>query len=356
MLYYTTMKKANQIFWSTLTVLLVAVGTGCNTTPLRQEEPAAEPVFQAADKAVKTRAAGLKKILSRMKYRGTAVSLSAYRSRINPGNEIMKLVTELGFNRLYCSISSETELSNELKELIITAKQAGIPVILSVRQGDFRHRARGNALLRFLLPQYRKLPDLAEDIAAFNDSLPEDAKLAGVMVRFEPHLLTASNGADRIPGLHYIWSDQTFGPGLDNDKLVELSIELLQKMKKNLKGLPLMIELPDLYPLWAAEKKLTKGRVADFAGFDGVMLQCTGNRPREILQKISGKFTGVKNMQAVIPIAGHTSVRSGALRRRDWNDLLRATGYVVNSLRKLNCSGIVLRPLSELGFMILEQD
>lgn len=339
-----------------MTAVLLAAGTGCNTTPLREEKPAAVPVLQAGNKEVKSRAAALKKAISPMKYRGVGVSLSAYRSRTAPGSRIVQLAKDLGFNRIYCSISSESELSADLEELIITAKQAGMPVFLAVRQGDFRHRARGNAFLRSLLPQYRKLPDLAEDIEKFNRSLPDDTKLAGVMVRFEPHLLTASNGADKIPGLYYIWSDQTFGPGLDNDKLVEQSIILLHEMKKNLNGVPLTVELPDLYPRWAAEKKLTKGNVADFAGFDGVMLQCTGNRPREILQKISGRFTGVKNMQAVIPIAGHTSVRTGALRRRNWNDLVRITGYVVNSLRKMKCSGIILRPLSELGFMILEQD
>ena len=63
-----------------------------------------------------------------------------------------------------------------------------------------------------------------------------------------------------------------------------------------------------------------------------------------------------KDMLAVIPVADHTSVRSGALRRRDWNDLVKSLGYFINSSRKMNCSGVVIRPLSEVGYMLLEQD
>lgn len=356
MLYYGTMKRNTDIILLLLALLLLAGCAGCNTTPQRVEKAALLPLLQVSDSTAVKRATALKKVLAPMKERGAGITLSAYRNRILPEKTVLEAVKKLGFNRIYCSISSESELGDDLKRLVVSAASAGIPVYLAVRQGDFQHRFRGNAFIRSLLPQYRRLPDLAEDIADFNDSLPADAKLAGVAVRFEPHLFTAENGADRIPGLHYIWSDVTFGIGLDNDKLTELSVKLLHKMKKNLKKLPLFVELPDFYPVWVAEKKLSKGKAADFAGLDGVMIQCTGNKPREIVRKFSEASGKNKNIQAVIPLAGHTSVRTGALRRRDWNDLTRSAGYIVDSLRKMNCSGVVLRPLSELGFMILEQD
>ena len=63
------------------------------------------------------------------------------------------MVKLLGFNRVYCYISSETELGDELKDLLLNASSANIPVELVIRQGDFRHRLRGNALVRMLLPQ-----------------------------------------------------------------------------------------------------------------------------------------------------------------------------------------------------------
>ena len=141
-----------------------------------------------------------------------------------------------------------------------------------------------------------------------------------------------------------------------NDKLVELSMEQLKKMKAKLKNLPLSIELPDFYPAWVREGKLSKGSVKDLAAIGKVMLQCSGNQPSQLVTRSAAAMKEGKNMVAVIPVAGHTSVNSGALRRRDWNDLVRALGYFVNSTRKQNCSGVIIRPLSELGYMLLEQD
>ena len=330
---------------------------GCNSTPVRQDECALLPFTQAEKAAVKTRAAALKKALGKLPVRGAGISLNAYRNTHRPAQQIISFVKQLGFNRISCYISSETELNDALEELVISASQAKIPVYLMLRQGDFKHRFRGNALVRKFLPQFRTLPDLAADITAFNDALPEKAKLAGVTVRFEPHLFTYANGADKIPGLPYIWNNTTFGAGLDNDKLTELSLAQLRKMKKELKGLPLSVELPDFYPAWAAGKKLTKGAVRDFKEIGEVFIQCSGNRPTELLQKSREALKGAPNTTvAVIPLAGHTSVNDGALRRRNWDDFVRAVDLFINSTRKNNCSGVILRPLSELGYMLLEQD
>lgn len=314
------------------------------------------PVNQAQKKIIERRAAAFRKVMAPLKLRGVGIRLGAFRNSPLTESDIMALVKKLGFNRIYCHISSELELAEPLEKLLAAASEAGIPVELTVRQGDFKHRFRGNALVRSLLPQFRTLPDLAEDIVDFNNSLPENARLAGVTVRFEPHLFSYANGADRIPGLFYVWNQNTFGPGLDNDKLVLFSLKQLEAVKKNLKTIPLTVELPDFYPLWAAEKKLSKGRVRDFAHIGTVLLQCTGNVPSELV-KLSRTGLGEKrNLTAVIPLADHTSVRSGALRRRDWNDLVRSLGYFINSTRKYQCSGAVLRPLSELGYMLWEQD
>ena len=337
-------------------MLLLSGVSGCRTTPVREEKKAAVPQFQVSEHTVGRRAGALRKVLAPMKIRGVGVSLSAYRAYKERTAEIVRLVKQLGFNRIYCAISSEAELSDELVSLVTAAADSGIPVELTVRQGDFKHRFRGNAFIRSILPQFRTLPDLAAEIVEFNAGLPENAKLAGVSVRFEPHLFTVANGADLIPGLHYIWSEHTFGLGMDNDNLVITSIKLLEKMKKNLRGIPLRIELPDFYPVWAREKKLSRGRVQDFSGFDGVIIQSSGNRPREAVRRLNAAAAGTRNNMAVIQLAGHTSVRDGALRRRDWNDFVRSAGFIVNSMRKMNCSGVVLRPLSELGFMLLEQD
>ena len=353
---YSIMKTKRITILCTLGVLLAAGTGGCNSTPLRMEERAMVPVNQAKKQIIMRRAAAFRRVLSPLKVRGAGLNLNSYDHYQLPASEIMKLVRQLGFNRIYCGISSESELSEKLEQLLSAAAAAKIPVELMIRQGDFKHRFRGNALVRCFLPQFRQLPDLAEEIAKFNDSLPPKAKLAGVTVRFEPHLFTHANGAAEIPGLHYLWSSSTFGKDLDNDKLVELSMVQLKKMKAKLKKLPLSIELPDFYPAWVREGKLSRGSVKDLAAIGKVMLQCSGNQPSQLVTRTAAAMKEGKNMVTVIPVADHTSVHSGALRRRDWNDLVRALGYFVNSSRNSNCSGVVIRPLSELGYMLLEQD
>lgn len=329
---------------------------GCNSTPLRQAERAMVPADQVTKELFARRAAALRAVLSPLRLRGVGIKLSSYSHRVLPGKEIINMVKLLGFNRIYCYISSETELGDELKDLLLNASSANIPVELVIRQGDFKRRLRGNALVRLLLPQFRTLPDLALDIADFNDSLPPKGKLAGVTVRFEPHLLTYSNGADKIPGLKYAWDIDSFGPGLDNDQLVWLSIELLKQMKDNLKGMPLAVELPDFYPVLVAEKKLSKGRISDFSAVGKVIIQCSGNKPTELVKMSRAALSESPDTAVVIPLADHTSVRTGALRRRNWSDFVRAVDFFVTSARKNNCSGVILRPLSELGFMLLEQE
>jgi len=333
---------------------LLLTAAGCNSTPVRQEERAMEPPTPAQKATVERRAAALRRALSPLKVRGVGVPLSSYRHRLLPAAEIMKIVRQLGFNRLYCYISSEKELDDELRGLVTAAAAEKIPVELMIRQGDFRHRFRGNALVRSFLPQYRKLPDLAAEIIKFNETLPPQAKLAGVTARFEPHLFTRANGADQIPGMIWIWSDLTFGKGLDNDKLAGASIEVFREMKAKLNGIPLTVELPDLYPAWCAAGSLSRGRVSDFAGFDGVMVQCSGNVPSALVRGYTAA-AGNRSLVAIIPVADHSSVSRGALRRRDWNDLVRAVDYFVRSTR-LKCPGVVLMPLFEIGFMLLEQE
>jgi hypothetical protein len=131
---------------------------------------------------------------------------------------------------------------------------------------------------------------------------------------------------------------------------------LLLEMKKRLSTLPLAVDLPDFYPVWKKEGKLSQGSVKDFSAIGNVRIRCTGNVPTQLVQLSRTAFSGNKDLTAVIPLADHTSVRSGALRRRDWNDLVRALEYFISSTRKTGCSGVVLRPFSELSYMLLEKD
>ena len=58
-----------------------------------------------------------------------------------------------------------------------------------------------------------------------------------------------------------------------------------------------------------------------------------------------------------VNLAGHTSVDSGSLRRRDWNDLLRAMRYMLGRFEKHpQFEGFLLAPLASLEFVRMERD
>ena len=58
-----------------------------------------------------------------------------------------------------------------------------------------------------------------------------------------------------------------------------------------------------------------------------------------------------------INLAEHTSVDTGALRRRDWNDLMRAMRYILNDFGKHpSFEGFLIAPFSALEFLRMERD
>ena len=175
-----------------------------------------------------------------------------------------------------------------------------------------------------------------------------------------PHLFTPTN-PDTPPDSLYYWSDDTFGPDLDNAMLMKQSLEMLKAAVKKTPGLPLTSCVADFYHELAVEGKLPLGKVGDFCAVSPrIMLIDSGNKPSQAAEVVENELAVIPEKCTAlvgISLAGHTSVDSGALRRRDWNDLMRGMRYLLGRFRRhKSFDGFVLTPFEALEFILMERD
>lgn len=337
--------------------LLIGILAGCSTAPqVPFAAPAAEPVRRAAEAQIKARCARLKAVLAPLRVRETGFSHRAFAGF--RADEVCRFIAAAGFNRICLQISSASELDEGFIAFLKAAKAEKLPVDVMLRQEDFLQSPRGQALMR-------RFEDPAPDIAgvirrldALNGSLPGDAeKISRVILAVAPHKLTG-----RKTGQIFAWSGNSFGPGLDNDMLMRQTLDMLRKLDPG--SMKLVAAVPDFYHELAVQKKLTCGTVADFAAVckkkAAVLLLSTGNKPSQIIAGSRNELISAgkkQDIQLGIELADHTSVSSGKLRRRDWNDLVRIIDYVVKEHKKYpEFCGIMLTPLPVLKYLIMEQD
>ena len=146
-----------------------------------------------------------------------------------------------------------------------------------------------------------------------------------------------------------------------NLALIRETLDMLRRIAEENPRLPVTAGMADFYHELAESGKLPIGRIGDFcAAAPRVMMLDYGNKP-------SAAATAVENELAAMPrgssalvginLAGHTSVDAGALRRRDWNDLMRGMKYLLGRFgRHPGFDGFVLAPLSALEFIRMERD
>ena len=337
-------------------VLLLAAG--CYRTPVRPVPPFVQPPVQASESVISARAAQMKQILAPCRVRGIGINVAAVVEEIEHG-KLVGLIKKLGFNRLYCLVSSEVQLNGDLKDLVCTAVRAGLPVEIVLRQRDFYRHNQANRFLRHILPQYHNVVDAAGKVAKFNRGLPEGVKLAGVTVFIEPHLYNNSHAAYAI-GQLYRWSPETYGVNGDNDMLLRAAVDAVRKIKGFEEIPQVTVAVPDFYHEKGMEGGLSCGRIRDFEALTGqVVIVNSGNVPSQLHKNIEKELadaSGRKNVMVAVNIAQHTSVSRDALRRRNWSDFARAVHYAVGKYSKYpSFGGIVISPLSLVEFMRLEK-
>ena len=347
------------VFCAVLAALCIG-GFGCVATPERPAQRLMLPELEAPQEVQRQRAADFRKLTANVKVRGVGIYLFAVRKLAIPVDELLDRIAALGFNRIYCYVSSETQLDGFFRDFIAKSVNRGLPVEVVLNQRDFYFRSTGNQIVRLFRPDYLRIDDAVEQLARFDAMSSDKAKLAGVTVIIEPHIFTATN-PDTPPDSLYYWSDKTFGSDLDNAMLIKATLERLRQSKAKAGHLHLTCATADFYHELAMEGKLPEGKVTDYCAISKrVLLLDSGNKPSQAAKVVENELAAIPegcSAMVGINLAGHTSVDSGALRRRDWNDFMRAMRYLVKGFGKHRAfEGFLIAPFVSLEFIRMERD
>ena len=348
------MKKQYSKILLTVPVLLVLAG--CSTPP-RQVMPGVVPPHKAESAVSTARIKQFRNITANFKVRAIGVYPEAFRERYTPA-EIAERIQLLGFNRAYCYISTETALDDHLTGVLRELGKRSIAAEIVVFQRDYYRKNHTNQLLRPLIFQYPTLKDVVQKIIVFNNDLPEDVKkISGITIVAGAHDFTTAN-VERSHGQLYAWADDRYGIGKDNDMLMRQLFAELKTIADFKPMPPLTIGIADFYHDKAANGELSCGTVADFAKFGKVMVINHGNVATQLVKNVENelKYAAEKPVLISIPLAEHTSLNSGKLRRRDWNDFCRALEYAGKHFKvSKSCGGIVVSPLAVIEFLRQER-
>lgn len=341
-----------------LAALAPSLFCGCGRTPVRGDIPAAIPPHLAESRVSAARAEAFRKIIAPAVVRGVGIFPSEFYGRYSDA-EVLDAAEALGFNRLYCHLTSEKELDERFAGFVAEAVRRNFAVEVVLAQQDFYRRYRGNRLIRGFLIQYPDFYEAMEALVKFDQKLPEGVRLAGVTAVFSPHLFNGDN-AQRTYGRLYRWSEKSYGVGGDNDMLMREALELARRIAA-IPGLPrLTIAIPDFFNETVKAGKLPAGSLKDFAAIHPrIAVICSANMPSKIPEVIRDELADAPlntSVIAVIPLAGHTSQTEGRLRRRNWEDFQRSIAFL---MRKHGSDpafgGVIVSPLAVIEFLRREK-
>lgn len=204
-------------------MLLLAVG--CSEVPLESSSLVTAPP-RAEQEVIEARADTLAKLLAECSVRGVLIEpahLTAGYVR-NPA-DLVENAAQLGFNRLLLKLPSTELLETDwFPRLAAAARARGMVLELVLRQQDYVYRYRGNSMIRPFISGGPTLEDAAREILDYNRSHRPEERIAAISISVEPELFTSAN-QNRPKDLLFAWSGQTFGPGLDNDRIMEYTLD-----------------------------------------------------------------------------------------------------------------------------------
>ena len=305
------------------------------------------------------RAEELAKVLEPCRVRGLAFRPETLaESHFSSPADFLSLVRQFGFNRLYVHLVSPESLElPQLDALLTEAGKEGMPVEAVLPESCYVIGRRGNRFIRPFLSGGTTLGGMLEQLREFEDDA-KPFRFSGVTVLAEPHLFTSAN-IHRPKELVYAWSEKTFGPGLDNDRIMRITLDKLSAFGATLGDTPFTVAIPDFYEELAGEGKLTCGSVADFSAIASkVMIRNAGNKPTEAVEAVSNELRAAKpgSLLVSVTLAEHTSVTSGSLRRRNWADFVRSLDYAIGQWKQSPAfDGVVLGPFSRIEMLHQEK-
>ncbi len=274
----------------------------------------------------------------------------------------LEKVHNFGFNRVYYCLPDESYLNEQLKNYLKVAGHSKLTTELVIQQVDYFRIFRGGSLVRPLIPEHTNLLEIINKILEFNNELPASDRIGGITVIISPHSFTATSSR-RPKDLVYAWSEKTYGLGLDNDMLMQHTFNELIEIAITTEGIPLTIGMPDFYDDLASLEKISIGRVDDFLaiapGRTRVLLLNSGNKASDAIETIDRELKESRQSDRILvqlSLASHTSVKSGALRRRDWNDFIQNLQYLAGQWCPIpSFAGIVIDPFAFFELIYQEE-
>ena len=291
-----------------------------------------------------------------------AVTLESTRVRQEYAPDLVERIGKMGFNRILLHLLKGEEYDEQLAAFTGFCTQAGIEVYGSFRQNEIVLRSHPNQIIRKFFADEETLSFAVAAVAGQNRGFPVEQQLKGFSVAVAPHCFTAQI-QERPYNCPYTWSEKRFGEGLDNECLIGYTLQELEKVDQAVAPLPLMVQIPDFYHDLVKAGKLKKGSMKDFSDFNGrsheLILLNSGNKPSELRERVEQELQDAPGNTPVIiaiDMAPHSAVTKGELRRRDWNDFVRAVGYGAGHYSSFrNFSGIVLGPWFRLEVILEEK-
>ena len=174
-----------------------------------------------------------------------------------------------------------------------------------------------------------------------------------------PHLFSGKN-IQRRRGQLYRWDEKRYGAGGDNDMLVGEALELARRIAA-IPGLPrLTLAVPDFLQEAAEAGKLSRGSIRDFAAISRrVAVISSANLPSGVPAAVKHELDGAPpeaSVLVVVPLAGHTSLDRGRLRRRNWEDFRRSIANLMDKHASHPAfGGIIVSPLAVIEFLRREK-
>ena len=313
---------------------------GCASNPPQAVYPFRLPDPTAPASTLKNRLVMFRNAVGNARTSGTWLYPKNFENNFTP-EEVIAMVREFGYNRIYCRITSETELNDYFLALLVAAENANIKAEIVMDLFSFYSRKGSNTIWSFLLPESPDIPDMVKLIIKRFKSDKAYSTLDGIAIVVNPHRFTGEN-LDYPKDFHFVWSESSYGAGKDNDEMVKLSLNLIRDLPEMPAGLRLSIAVPDFYDTLVAEGKLTCGTVADFAKTRNddpkMIVLCHGNVATELKRgtedELKDKEMINNKILLLVQVANHTSVRSGKIRRRDWSDLTKIIRFFRENAEK----------------------
>ena len=267
---------------------------------------------------------------------GVYVYTSSVEAYKNAPEKLAARLAVLGFNDIYLSPGKEriTGVDTWLRMFISALKEYGI-LTHAIRIAD-----------NSLYVNEAKVEDEVALIQNYNNSVAPNERFYGIAADLEPH---TCKGASKPNGLAYEWnSDNNYGIGGANDKLLGLTIDRLEKARNLLpNNLPQLNEAISYnFQIKNDEQQLSYGTVPQFLEYcDWVVLMAYLDNYQSIWEKSKPSLDAAETVKVkndagkevtksqTVSICVKTAVNdidnSASIQAKGWNYLMEIAEYVM---------------------------